>query len=182
MEFAANQKVHKILEEDDDDDGEEKYHDVKLEDDDASESIEKSAEPKSTASWSWVNSKPGKSNAESTSEYRPLNRNPLYTNAETVGLRELNLLANHYHPTVALFAQNVLHKETIKYTGDILVDFSSARFLDRFSFKNPKKEGDNGKIFSRTSQYQPKGIKSLPVNSTRLTFYKKKYLILLLIC
>jgi ribosome biogenesis protein MAK21 len=129
---------------------------------------EEKPEPvKATTSWSWVKDKSPATSEPNSSTYTPFNRNPLFTKAESVGLRELTQLSNHYHPTVSLFAQNILNKEIIQYTGDILVDFSSSRFLDRFSFKNPKKEGDKRQIFSRTSQYQPKGVRSLRVNSAR---------------
>jgi len=152
---------------------------VKLEESDV-EPLEKPEKAKASGSWSWVVQKTGSAKQESSGPgYKPMSRNPSFAKAESVGLRELALLANHYHPTVSLFAQNLLEKETIQYTGDVLVDFSSSRFLDRFSFKNPKKESEKGKVFSRTSQYQPKGVRSLRVNSARLV--TKKNIILLLL-
>ncbi|XP_059475304.1 CCAAT/enhancer-binding protein zeta [Neocloeon triangulifer] len=149
---------------DDDEDDEEKYVDVKLDDE------EKQSEnplPKPSGSWSWVAENKGQKSKSDQTDYQPFTRNPTFARAEKVGLRELSLLANHHHPTVALFAQNILNGENIRYSGDMLVDFSATRFLDRFCFKNPKKESLKEHIFSRTSQYQPKGIRSLRVNSTR---------------
>ncbi|XP_065340687.1 CCAAT/enhancer-binding protein zeta [Cloeon dipterum] len=163
LELKAEESGTVKFEEDDDE--EEKYTDVKLNED---EETVKPEMTKPSGSWSWVEDKQGRRPQNSDpNEYEPFSRNPLFSKAEKVGLRELALLASHYHPTVALFAQNLLDKEIIKYSGDILVDFSSARFLDRFSFKNPKKEAQKGPVFSRTSQYQPKGVRSLRIDSTR---------------
>lgn len=44
----------------------------------------------------------------------------------------------HVHPTVRLWAQNLLSGETLTYNGDPLLDFSLSNFLDRISYKNPK--------------------------------------------
>jgi hypothetical protein len=63
----------------------------------------------------------------------------------------------------------LLSGEVIKYPGDPLQDFSLPKFLDRFVFKNPKKnikeeEVRNSK-FSRKKAYLPSGIRSLRVDS-----------------
>ncbi|KAL0274231.1 UNVERIFIED_CONTAM: hypothetical protein PYX00_006702 [Menopon gallinae] len=72
------------------------------------------------------------------SVYDPYHRNPLYAGGSKTVMVELNKLANHYHPSVSLFATNILNGERIKYSGDPLQDFALIRFLDKFSFKNPK--------------------------------------------
>ena len=70
-------------------------------------------------------------------------------------------MANHFHPSVSMFAKNVIsggdevsdlqinhliYKSqdftdlVQKYPGDPLNDFTIMRFLDRFVYKNPKAE------------------------------------------
>ncbi|KAF7624652.1 CBF domain-containing protein [Meloidogyne graminicola] len=70
--------------------------------------------------------------------YDPIARNPLFSGANFALETELFALARHYHPTVALFAKTLIQGEPIRYEGDPLVDLSHIRFLDKFSFKNPK--------------------------------------------
>ena len=56
----------------------------------------------------------------------------------------------------------------IKYTGDPLQDFTLMRFLDRFVFRNPKKDPLKGKptgVHSKRNLYKPKGVKSLAPDS-----------------
>lgn len=71
----------------------------------------------------------------------------------------------------------------VQYSGDPLIDFSIARFLDRFAFKNPKKDpatigestendqqvkiikGSHPK-FAQRKNYLAGGLRSLPVNSS----------------
>jgi ribosome biogenesis protein MAK21 len=59
--------------------------------------------------------------------------------------------------------------EVIKYPGDPLQDFTLPRFLDRFVFKNPKKnikeEVIRNSKFSRKKTYIPSGVRSLRVDS-----------------
>ncbi|KAI9332947.1 CBF/Mak21 family-domain-containing protein, partial [Obelidium mucronatum] len=78
------------------------------------------------------------------SKYDGRKRNPLYCGAEYSSLWELTVYANHFHPTVALYAQTLLSGNpiTIPPTAtayDPLQNHTLARFLDRFVFKNPKK-------------------------------------------
>ena len=51
---------------------------------------------------------------------------------------ELTALCCHAHPTVRLWSQNVLDGQFINYSGDPILDFSIANFLDRISYKEPK--------------------------------------------
>lgn len=97
------------------------------------------------------------------------NRNPLYAGGNCCVYEELIYLKNSFHPTISLFANNIMNVETIKYTGDPLQDFSLIRFLDRFVFKNPKKtdvsnEGSHS-VFGKRKRYMPSGVRSLSVNS-----------------
>ncbi|XP_077284267.1 nucleolar complex protein 1 isoform X2 [Arctopsyche grandis] len=115
-------------------------------------------------------------------EYNPLNRNPAYCGAEYSVMCELLQLSEHYHPTVRLFAGKIMNRAFIQYNGDPLIDFSIARFLDRFAFKNPKKDvvsttdtadgvqkiktikGSHPK-FAQRKNYLAGGLRSLAVNS-----------------
>lgn len=59
--------------------------------------------------------------------------------------------------------------ETIKFYGDPLVDFSLTHFLDRFAFKNPKKDGDQkpeSLVKSiHNKNYTPKGSRGQSVQN-----------------
>lgn len=102
--------------------------------------------------------------------YDPFCRNPLYAGTIKGFNTELEALSRHFHPSVALFANQIIQGEPIKYTGDPLEDLTLIRFLDRYVFKNPKKLDDkkmqrkNDPLAQRAG-YIPKGIRSLPVDS-----------------
>ncbi|XP_045533014.1 CCAAT/enhancer-binding protein zeta isoform X1 [Pieris brassicae] len=112
------------------------------------------------------------------SEYNPFARNPAFCGATRSAYLELLPLAAHFHPTVKLFAEKLINSQIIQYQGDPLKDFSGIRFLDRFVFKNPKKqavnqeEGQLKKVkgshpkFAVRKNYVPKGLRSMPVNSS----------------
>jgi len=70
--------------------------------------------------------------------YDPIKREPKYANAEGEPLFELVHLARHCHPTVALWASDLLKGELLEYPGDPLLDFGLTNFLERISFKQPK--------------------------------------------
>jgi ribosome biogenesis protein MAK21 len=73
--------------------------------------------------------------------YDPQKRNPSYASASSSCLWELNLLSSHYHPSVSQFATSLLKPpHSIEYRGDPLQDFTLSAFLDRFSYRNPKKK------------------------------------------
>ena len=76
--------------------------------------------------------------AESEMVYRPMKRNPLFTNADKSSLWELVALVGMYHPSVQIFAESVLRGKPIEYSGNPLLNFTLSNFLDRFAFKNPK--------------------------------------------
>ncbi|CAG9857672.1 unnamed protein product [Phyllotreta striolata] len=172
------------------DEDEEKYHDIKEEtieikeesdnEDEVKEEIttnglveikeepvdEDDVKPKGDAS-SWYHCRNGPG-GDKTHKYNPLARNPLYGGGEFSAYIELNYLKNHFHPTVSLFATNLLNNEPVTYNGDPLNDFTLIRFLERFVFKNPKKTAatpGRDLMFSKRKLYRPKGVKSLPVKS-----------------
>ncbi|KAJ3662377.1 hypothetical protein Zmor_006730 [Zophobas morio] len=168
------------LEEDD----EEKYHDVKTdeeieikheneideEDEDIKPDVSILNQSVSQLSWDHCANLRKKENKQPI-QYNPLSRNPLYAGGDFCAYTELIRLKNSYHPTVALYATNILEGNIIKYSGDPLKDYTLIRFLDRFVFKNPKKFEEGAvqgahPTFGKRKMYLPKGIRSLPVNST----------------
>jgi ribosome biogenesis protein MAK21 len=72
--------------------------------------------------------------------YEPAKRDPLFAKAEESCLWEINALCSHYHPSVVSFAKKMREAmEAIKYEGDPLKDFTFGSFLDKFSYRKPKK-------------------------------------------
>jgi ribosome biogenesis protein MAK21 len=67
-----------------------------------------------------------------------LKREPKWSQASTLPLYELLQLTLHTHPTIKLWATKLIEGELISYSGDPLLDFGLANFLDRISYKNPK--------------------------------------------
>jgi len=86
-----------------------------------------------------------------------LKRSPLHTNAHLSSLFELNLLARHYHPSVQSFALHLINNTVNNYSGDPVLDFSTIAFLDKFVFRNPKKQvltSLTGQMFAKPSLLQ----------------------------
>ena len=81
-------------------------------------------EEKEETSSSWVHTKNLKTQNPSlnrnSGDYDPCHRNPAFCGAEKATLWELESLSAHCHPSVALFAQNLLDGVRIKYSGDPL--------------------------------------------------------------
>ena len=73
-------------------------------------------------------------------------------------------MTKHFHPTVQLFVENILHGQKIKYFGDPLRDFSLPHFLERFSFKNPKKFETKQEKTAFNHNYQSKGSRGQSVH------------------
>ncbi|XP_050436271.1 CCAAT/enhancer-binding protein zeta [Adelges cooleyi] len=108
-------------------------------------------------------------------------RNPRYAGGEHAILSELITLNRHYHPTVATFASRVIAGKSIYYDGNPLADFTILHFLDRFSFKNPKKpreRDDKEELFrsvgTSKKHYVPKGLKSMSVVSEEYLRHEEK--------
>lgn len=110
-------------------------------------------------------------------------RNPRYAGGEHAILAELVPLSRHYHPSVATFASRILTGKSIYYDGNPLADFTLLHFLDRFSFKNPKKprqgQGDEKEELFRSvgtsrKHYIPKGLKSMSVVSEEYLRHEEK--------
>lgn len=153
----------------DDSDGEEHFEDVPDEDvGGGKEDEEKKVVKEEDKEVGWVHRAKNVGGHDRRNEYDPQGRNPLYCGAETAALWELESLSAHFHPTVALFAGNLLKSEQIKYGGDPLSDFTVGRFLDRFVFRNPKKDPGKNKpttVLGKRNVYRPKGIKAIAPDS-----------------
>ncbi|CAH1707726.1 unnamed protein product [Aphis gossypii] len=112
-------------------------------------------------------------------------RNPRFSGGEHAVLAELIPLSRHYHPTVETFAKRLISGKSIYYDGNPLADFTLLHFLDRFSFKNPKKprqgqgEGEENQELFRSvgtsrKHYAPKGLKSMSVVSEEYLRHEEK--------
>jgi len=71
-------------------------------------------------------------------KYDPHKREPKFANADNSSLFELAALCRHSHPTVRLWAQSLIDGSPLSYSGDPILDFSIANFLDRIAYKEPK--------------------------------------------
>lgn len=161
-----------IFQDDNDDDMDDDYK-VDIDTSDDEESSKANVKPSTSgASSSWVHKKVQNSvqNQKSLNKtrYDPDQRNPAFAGADKTNNWELSLTASHFHPSVALFAGKILNETDIKYAGDPLQDFTLMRFLDRFVFRNPKKEvkaGSGNTLFNKRKQYKAQGIKGLAPDS-----------------
>ncbi|OBZ73206.1 Uncharacterized protein C4F10.09c [Grifola frondosa] len=109
-----------------------------------------------------------KKSAVEGEEYDPRKRDPQYAHAsaspiyelvcrflqrihDAISIRPLLIapLLNHYHPTIALHARQLLTSAPMTATPDLSLNTLS-HFLDRFVYKNPKKPKTKG-----TSAMQP---------------------------
>lgn len=132
------------IEEDADDDGEEHYRDV----DEVEKDGQKTKTTSTSVSSSWHHAKVSAAPTVSrvtqigTTTYNPYNRAAAFAGAEYAMKAELLQLARHFHPTVQVFAQSIIDSRTITHYGDPLKDFCLTQFLERFSFRNPKKLDD----------------------------------------
>jgi len=100
------------------------------------------------------------------SSYDPSKRQPEYSGAEHCPcFWELKVLCNHYHPSVRVWAQSLTNLSPIVYDGNPLEDMNLISFLDRFSYRNPKKK--QRRADSTMTPRQPLRRSTLePVNSS----------------
>ena len=69
-------------------------------------------------------------------------REPIYaTNGSTPGAWEASMLLHHFHPSVKAFTNSwvISPEHLITFNGDPIAEFNISSFLNRFSYKNPKK-------------------------------------------
>ena len=76
--------------------------------------------------------------------YDPRKREPEFAHASSSPLWELLPLLSHYHPTVSLHARQLLLYQPLTSTPDLALNTLS-HFLDRFVYKNPKKQSSKQK-------------------------------------
>ena len=86
--------------------------------------------------------------------YDALKREPKYAMAEGEPMWELVTLARHCHPTISLWATDLLKGELLEYAGDPLLDFGLSNFLDRISYKSPKTAEKIKKHRQRMAQFE----------------------------
>lgn len=178
---------------DDDEEDEEHYEDVQTDDEmnqlnmdgveeseddsnstlDLNQQQQQQQQKTAAKSSSWVFKKVNTTTSQQTAAYEPLHRNPLYANAETASPYELLPLKNHYHPTVALFTEKLMNREPIDYDGDVLYDFNTKSFLDKFVYKNPKKIS---KLESKKAKEKSKFEREVNYRQQRLRINTPSYL------
>lgn len=56
-----------------------------------------------------ANTHDGMKQHSTITQYNPLSRNPLYAGGSFCAYTELNILKDHFHPSVSLFATNLLN-------------------------------------------------------------------------
>lgn len=102
--FPKDIITKEYVEEDDDD--EEHYKDVDNDDEEedaAKEDATREGNDEQTVTSTWVHRKGSHSKLKSKLAYDPFARNPMYARAEmSGGMWEINLLTNHFHPSVSL--------------------------------------------------------------------------------
>lgn len=77
--------------------------------------------------------------AVSTSTYDGRKRDPRFAHAGETALWDLLPMVHHYHPTVSLNARQLLDGEKVTSSADLTLN-TLMHFLDRFVFRNPKKQ------------------------------------------
>jgi ribosome biogenesis protein MAK21 len=88
--------------------------------------------------------------------YDPSKRDPIHARAGESCLWEIVALCSHYHPSVVSFAKRLREEmAAVEYKGDPLKDFTLGSFLDKFSYRKPKKhvvDSLHGRRSSRLSE------------------------------
>ncbi|XP_030854891.1 CCAAT/enhancer-binding protein zeta [Strongylocentrotus purpuratus] len=183
--IKAKPSLGKVNSWNDDDDEDEHFMDVQEEEEDDDEGKEggvdakgrttshpEKPQPGSKDKASWVHRPVRPGGKEGVpSGYDPLARNPLHSHVDNAVMWELKVLSNHFHPSVSLFASQLLAGSLVFYTGNPLQDFTPGRFLDRFVYKNPKQKqiGKESVMQPKSRSYKPPAIRSMPVNSKNFT-------------
>ncbi|RIB05094.1 CBF/Mak21 family-domain-containing protein [Gigaspora rosea] len=101
-------------------------HSVDVSDDDSD--LDRGDKFKHSQSSSQINSR----------KYDGRKRDPQYSNADKTCIWELTVFTNHFHPTVALYAKQLLENISIDPPPE-LHHHTLSHFLDRFVYRNPKK-------------------------------------------
>lgn len=116
------------------DDDDEVFHDVGSDDEKKNK-----VEPESDIKGDLVENET-KDHNKTNGNYDILAREPLFAKAERSALWELVALSSHHHPSISKFSAALCRAEDrIVYPSDPLSDFTLIAFLDKFSYKKPKK-------------------------------------------
>ncbi|EDV96463.1 uncharacterized protein F23B12.7 [Drosophila grimshawi] len=155
-------------------DSEEIYKDADAEQTDTvlkQEENDKKPSSSSSSSWHHVNLMASDSKVRNIDacKYDPYHRVPAFAGAGYALRNELLLLRQHYHPTVQVFAEQILLEKRIDYYGDPLRDFALPHFLERFAFKNPKKLDHQQAVEASHRKYTSFGARGKPVKSLTKT-------------
>ncbi|KAL1914740.1 uncharacterized protein VTP21DRAFT_7998 [Calcarisporiella thermophila] len=132
--MAAHPGVRALIEQPEEDDEEEHFVDAPDEDED----IPVSDKPKPTKKAEAEEKK-----NEDKDKYDGRKRDPLYSNANRTCLWELIPFTSHFHPTVSLYAKQLIENVPIQSKPDLHIH-TLAHFLDRFVYRNPKKPNTKG--------------------------------------
>ncbi|XP_043228806.1 CCAAT/enhancer-binding protein zeta-like [Amphibalanus amphitrite] len=122
------------------------------------------AVPPPPAGWQFVATGGATAAGRERRRYDPLYREPRWCRAERAALHELAPLARHLHPTLALFAGQLLTGQKPTYTGNPLHDFQLMHFLNRFCYKNPKASARSGAEEARRLPVNAAGYARLPTS------------------
>lgn len=79
-------------------------------------------------------------------------RDPRFARALHQPCWQLLLASRHAHPTVSLFANNLLVGQLFKYTGNPFDDLSVLQFIERFAYKKPKSVTSGSKAKAAVSK------------------------------
>ncbi len=91
-------------------------------------------------------------------------REPEYSVRGKPLLWELSMLQTHYHPSIKVFNNSIITEpHSITYSGDPITDFSLTAFLNRFSYKNPKKYSSGNKVTRSVARQEE------PINSVAMS-------------
>jgi len=77
-------------------------------------------------------------NQKNDKQYDARKRDPQYSNADKSRLWELIAFTKHFHPTVALYATQIINGQSISGQPELHLH-TTTHFLDKFVFRNPKK-------------------------------------------
>lgn len=86
-------------------------------------------------------SKPLVAHALAHQGYDGKKRDPRYAAAETTCWWDILPLTQHYHPSVAMCARQLVQGANVKSNGDLSLH-TLTHFLDRFVYRNPKSKGE----------------------------------------
>ena len=95
-------------------------------------------------------------------------REPLFAvpdDTTTPAAWEIAMLRHHYHPSVRAFATTLLDAQApITFAGDPTKDFALSAFLNRFAYKNPKKQPAE-KIYANADSSDTTAAGEQPMNT-----------------